>query len=86
MANIDDEQKWRPPIGARYRADIAIGLIAGAQHGVIPARTAALAVALPLFRGIGQKGKLNVIGGGAMNALLGLRDERPAPVQIDQAA
>ena len=43
-------------------------------------------MALPLFRGVGQKGKLIVIGGGAMNALLGLHYERPAPVQIDKAA
>ncbi len=91
MADIDDDQEGRPAIGARHGAGITVGLIAGAQHGVIPASAAALAVALPLFRGVsfqgnGQQGKLVVIAVSAVDALLGLHDERPASVQVDKAA
>ncbi|GLS86705.1 hypothetical protein GCM10010873_16790 [Cypionkella aquatica] len=86
MADFDDQQEGRPAIGARNGTGIAIGLIAGAQHGVIPAGTAPLAVALPLFGTIGQQRKLVIIGGRAMDALFGLHNERSTPIEIDKAA
>ena len=86
VAHVHDQQERRPAILARNGAGIAVGLVAGAQHGVVPAARPAQAVPLALHHGRpGQQVKLAFIRRGA-RALLGLHDKATAPVKVDEAA
>lgn len=87
VADIDDQQEGRPAIRAGDSASIAIGLIAGAQHGVIPAPRAALAMALAFDGVLGEEGKLVRLRLPAFaDALLGLHHEMAGAVEVDIAA
>ena len=88
MAHVHNQQEGRPAILTRYGAGVSDGLIAGAEHGVIPSRTSALPMALALGGGhISQEGQLRLrVGLGACGALLGLHHEMPGAVQVDEAA
>lgn len=62
MTHVHNQQKRGPAIIARNSTGVAIGLISGAQHGVIPAPCAACAMAFAGRGGqIGQQGRLGVI-------------------------
>lgn len=86
MAHVHDQQERRPAVLARHGAGIAVGLVAGTQHGVVPAARSAQAVPLALHDGRpGKQVELAFIGRGA-RALLGFHDEGTAPVKVDEAA
>ena len=88
VANVHDHQEGRPAIFFGHGARIAVGLIAGLEHGVVKAGCAALAVTgLPWRIGLSQHGKLiHAVATGLVAALLGLKDETTPPIQVDAPA
>ena len=88
VAHIHHQQERGPAIIARHGAGVAIRLISGAHHGVIPAPRAARAVPLAGGAGqVGQQGGLRVILGLVRgDALFRFHDEMARAVEVDETA
>ncbi len=79
VADVHDDQEGRPAIGGGERLCVLLGLIAGAEHGKVPARGSANGGPAAMRRFEEQRGL------GSLAALLGLKDETAALVEIDAA-
>ena len=88
MADVADDQKWRPALRGRQRFRVILGLPAGAHHQDVPgARRRALAAGQIVRFDRGEQVALlgNRLRGAGPVTLLGLQNEAAALVEIDPA-
>jgi hypothetical protein len=88
VADIDDEDEGGRILVGGEGADVAFGLAAGLEHGVVPGGGAAGDAGAAVFlEGRGGRRRSPGAGGGglAVGALLGFEDEAGAFVEVDAA-
>jgi hypothetical protein len=79
MADVDDDEEGRPAFGGGKGFRVLLGLVAGAEHGFVPAGSAANTGASSMRQFEEEAG----LGRGA--ALLGFEDEATFLIEIDAA-
>jgi hypothetical protein len=80
VADVHDDEEWRPSVGYGESFGILLGLVAGAEHSFVPAWRSADAgtTAAGSFKEEARFGRFA--------ALLGFQDEAAALVRIDEAS